>query len=458
MIHKCLGGAGAIRDAQALFDLLMYFVQPKPGAMSCSSGQEERVLVAPMTVLIVQGGIPVVDAAAWARSLSVAFKIQCRFARQQRRLPKRLFEHVVFGFHPADDVVLGDSQRERGLRALSLVVGLLAASSLRECPSVFVVHGDRDSLHVHCAIMGCDISGRIWSSRSPAIFAELERLCRETEAAHGLHVVARDGLVRGLSPGERRYEQLTGTPAPRSVLQARLSSVLAARPSPAEFGRQCLAAGVLVVPKRGAGRVAGISYRLLDGDEQYGLAMQRHFSGSDLGKMFVWSNIAVALGYDDAKHRVIIDQWDLEADFRLRKYRCVLRPAPGVGPDTPPTGSPKKSKKVPVIDAAILEKEEQIIVLEARPRSVRRALELALQRGWSTLADMPLRHLFEPIAAKLGIAIAPPAQLAVAEGQSVRDSVDVPHALPRAPTTYAPEFVPPDGEQPEQIPGRRRPR
>ena len=61
----------------------------------------------------------------------------------------------------------------------------------------------------------------------------------------------------------------------------------------------------------------------------------------------------------------------------------------------------------PMDDDAVIERPSEIVVVEPRPRSIRRALAMAAQRGWKVLAAMRFRHLFEPLAAKLGIAILP---------------------------------------------------
>jgi hypothetical protein len=408
VITKFHGGAGSARDIEALVELLLYFIRPKP-EMKLSAGQPERVLAAPVSLLVVQGGVSVLNAEVWAHTLAISFKLYCRSARRQKRLPKRLFEHLVISFHPSDSRVLGFTPRERGARAIAVAMDLVAASSLHECPATFVAHGDRRSIHVHCAILGCNMKGKIWSSRSPAVFAELKRLCREAEEGNGLYRVVPTGEVRSLSAGEQRHEARTGVPAPRAVLQQRLSSILARRPSPAEFGEQCLEQAILVVPKLNAkGRISGISYRLLDGDETYGFGMQRHFGGSDLGKRFVWGRVADAITYDDSKHRPIAEHWALQAHSRLSAFRCVLRPAPSpfdASVDSAPAS--RKKKKQPTEDRSVMAMPSEIIVMEPRPKSIRRALAIAAQRGWNVLAAMQFRHLFEPLAAKLGIAILP---------------------------------------------------
>lgn len=408
MIHKFHGGAGSVRDLEALVELLLYFIRPKPG-MKLSAGPHERVLAAPVSVLVVQGGVSVLNADTWAHTLAVSFKIHCRSARRQKRLPKRLFEHLVISFHPSDSRVLGLTARERGAVAIAIAKDLVAASTLHECPATFVAHGDRRSIHVHCAILGCDMKGKIWSSRSPAVFAELKRLCREAEEANGLYRVVPTGEVRSLTAGEQRHELRTGLPAPRAVLQQRLSSILARRPSPFEFGAQCLEREILVVPKLNSkGGISGISYRLLDGDEAYGFGMQRHFSGSDLGKRFVWSRVAETINYDDSRDRPAAEHWALQAHARLSAFRCVLRPAAPSPFDVLAHPAPvSRKKKRRMDDDTVIERPSEIVVVEPRPRSIRRALAMAAQRGWKVLAAMRFRHLFEPLAAKLGIAILP---------------------------------------------------
>ena len=74
---------------------------------------------------------------------------------------------------------------------------------------------------------------------------------------------------------------------------------------------------ILVVPKlNDKGRISGMSYRLLDGDETHGFGMQRHFSGSDLGKRFVWSRVAETINFDDSRDRLATEHWALQAHGR----------------------------------------------------------------------------------------------------------------------------------------------
>lgn len=247
--------------------------------------------------------------------------------RGGKKAPADFFVHAVMSFFPGSAEHPADQLTPE--QAISLAKEAMAEVAPGERQTLYVVHGDKDHLHVHIAFSVVEMGGRIWNPRED--FRLWEKAATKLEIKYGLYrvTVGRPGgepaMKSAPTSGELRKMVRTEQPSDRMLLQQIIMAALVDEPTFPVFLQRLLDAEVTPIPvltSQGS-RICGISFRYQDG-----LPMK----GSDLGKGFSWPALSKKTHYSDSYHMKLMRKFALERETPggefLVKAQNELAPVP----------------------------------------------------------------------------------------------------------------------------------
>jgi hypothetical protein len=412
--------AGAVR-------LLRYMLVPKPDPRLPGLHMEsERLLSAPQSAWLPQVHLPTLTTAReWATAMAGQLAGLTRALRADAPMPTKLFEHLLISFHPGDTARMGSTDGARAARIREIVGEALLLLGLDDHPRVLVVHGDTRHLHAHIVLGTVSLHGRIWNPGREEL-RRFEEAMEALELKHGLQRVVH--RLASANADERRLPPMvaptfkehlnhrrTGRPSVRARLQEILPSAVSASKDFPDFVDRVERAGArLVLYQFERGRL-GCAFRM-DGVT---------LSGSRIGRDFSWPKLAPKVRFKpvDPDHQAIVDVKVASATYveltPSLTIRCVARRGK----------KPLRARALPRLTAqtegattlyrwnprahrvALRARSDQIEVVGYSPDGVSAALELAAQRGWSSIVVRGTGLAVDrarTVAGDLGLRLTPP--------------------------------------------------
>ncbi|WP_067583374.1 relaxase/mobilization nuclease domain-containing protein [Endozoicomonas ascidiicola] len=259
---------------------------------------ERVLLIATDSALPVLKTMPAKKAAHYFMDSIETWNIQHRKGQKQ---PQNAWEQIAVSFSPQDQ------NKVTPQKAIDITREALQQVASGERPTLFVVHGDKNHLHVHVMYSTVNSEGRIHNLHEDFRLWELEM--ERLEIKYGLFRVytrkacADDDMNRmpdGTNPTstEHRLQTHTSEPSCKKRLRDIIDSCInSARQLPEN---KQFATFIKLLGKKGVGvsanlqstdRVAGV--RLY-----YGIFSQKGIKASRLGRAYAWSQLAKTVCFD----------------------------------------------------------------------------------------------------------------------------------------------------------------
>lgn len=221
--------------------------------------------------------------------------------RPGKKMPKSHWEHRVVSFHP------DDSKKLNAQTACRIARESLNIVTSGERPTLYVVHGDTEHLHVHMLYATVDETGKIhnphqdyciWEQamQSLEIKYDLYRVEKRTACAYHDPSRAPDGT----NPAKCEFRMIQRTEGPsckqqlRQLLDQAIDDSKSAHPAEkfARFITSLQSQNIGITANlQTTGRVVGLRLH-------YGIFSKGGIKASALGKNYSWSKLALAVDFD----------------------------------------------------------------------------------------------------------------------------------------------------------------
>ncbi|WP_067517552.1 relaxase/mobilization nuclease domain-containing protein [Endozoicomonas ascidiicola] len=235
--------------------------------------------------------------------------------------PQSNWEHRVVSFHPRD------KQKVNAHKACKIAREALRSVATGDRPTLFVVHGDKEHLHVHLLYATVNEQGRIFNLHQD--FRAWEHAMEALELKYDLVRVEKrkacadsnpDRLPDGTNPTkpESRMCGRTGEPSCKERLRKLIDEAIAecqSSPNGEKFSQFLTS-----LRKKNIGFSANIQSggRVLGLRFHYGIFTKGGIKASALGRQYSWAQLAAKTGYshDTKLHRSLLKI----ADFRVNEW------------------------------------------------------------------------------------------------------------------------------------------
>lgn len=243
--------------------------------------------------------------------------------RANKNMPKNTWEHMVISFHP------NDSEKVSADEAISIAQDALKKIAPGKRPTLFVVHGDTNHLHVHMLYSTVNDQGKIHNLHRD--YRGWERQMERLEIEHKLHRVEKRTAIAldesdlnrmpdGTNPSSREYRmsQRTGKLSCKQKIRSLIHECIAickTEPQEERFGRFIQELHKRKIGISGniqsTGRVAGVRF-------YYGIFEKNGIKASALGKDYSWPKLSVRVGFDNEEkgHVNLLKA----ADYRVEQW------------------------------------------------------------------------------------------------------------------------------------------
>ncbi|WP_419534567.1 relaxase/mobilization nuclease domain-containing protein [Endozoicomonas sp.] len=221
--------------------------------------------------------------------------------RPGKKPPQSHWEHRVVSLHPADSKKLNPKD------ACDIARESLNIAAPGERPALYVVHGDKEHLHVHMLYSTVNETGKIYNLHRD--YRVWEAAMEVLEIKYGLHRVqkraayAHESPLRepdGTNPKASEFRQIQRTNEPshkqklRQLIQETIDDCKSASGAErfSRFMSSLRSKNIGVsVNIQSTGRVVGLRFH-------YGIFSKRGIRGSALGKAYSWPKLASTIAFD----------------------------------------------------------------------------------------------------------------------------------------------------------------
>jgi len=212
---------------------------------------------------------------------------------------KRPVWHCSLSLPPGEN--LDDERWAEVARDFLVKMGLDPETRQWHC----VRHTDQAHSHIHLVVSRVSLAGSVWYGKNDV--KQAISVAQELEKLHGLQLTPsfeEGGEKKSLGKGEVGRFIRTGKVPDRVILHNKIDAARKNCPDFSTFVNRLKELKVSVIPAGKSGQMQGISFRLAGSDP---------FSGSSLGKAYVWQRIAHDVCFDAVRDAELIAQLRLEA-------------------------------------------------------------------------------------------------------------------------------------------------
>ncbi|SFN66634.1 Relaxase/Mobilisation nuclease domain-containing protein [Formivibrio citricus] len=270
-------------DAADVFRSVLYIITPKPE--NEQSAECTRVLAVAADYIVAP--LLIINPELEAERIATQMEAAARRMRMNREMPQNLAQRIVIALSPDDFPSLSRAQVAQ--KAIALARESTKNVTKRRRMAIYVVHGDRKHIHVHCIIGTVDLEVglifnphrdyRLWEleMERQEIFYKLTRVIqreavaiRDRDPSRRIRRAAADGVDLQLM--KKRSQAPWNT-----RVQDKIDQVLACATNMGQFLLALEKAGVTPFPRVTAGKCVGIAFRY-DGNTKKGRALGCDYS------------------------------------------------------------------------------------------------------------------------------------------------------------------------------------